>query len=81
MASEKDEAFMRDYETSLEDLTFNSKPIINHLTMTAGSHSNLASRIVGLIERRLFQVATRWLLNCLYELCHVCLYVCERKIK
>ena len=48
---------LTDYEQSLEDLTFNSKPIINMLTMLAEKHKSLAPQIVDLIETRFFKVA------------------------
>ena len=46
-----------DYESSLEDLTFNSKPIINMLTMMAGRNRDIADRLVELIETRISKVA------------------------
>ncbi len=54
----KSAGILKDYELSLEDLTFNSKPIINMLTMLAGKHKSLAPQIVELIETRFFKVAT-----------------------
>ncbi len=55
---EKSVKLLKDYELSLEDLTFNSKPIINMLTMLADKHRPLAGQIVDLIESRFFKVAT-----------------------
>lgn len=49
---------LKDYEASLEDLTFNSKPIINMLTMEADKHATCADDIVQLIEARFFKVAS-----------------------
>uniref|UniRef100_G1PRY9 Pre-mRNA cleavage complex 2 protein Pcf11 n=1 Tax=Myotis lucifugus TaxID=59463 RepID=G1PRY9_MYOLU len=40
----------RDYQSSLEDLTFNSKPYINMLTMVAEENLPFAKEIVSLIE-------------------------------
>ena len=54
----KSKEILKDYESSLEDLTFNSKPIINMLTMLANRHRALASEIVDLVETRFFKVAT-----------------------
>lgn len=48
---------LKDYETSLEDLSFNSKPIINMLTMLADKHKEYAAQIVEMIEARFFKVA------------------------
>ncbi len=59
MASEqeKSDAVLRDYELALEDLTFNSKPIINDLTMAADKYKPIAPKIVEKIEARIFEVA------------------------
>lgn len=54
---EKSVEILRDYELSLEDLTFNSKPIINMLTMLADKHKGLAPQIVELIDNHFFKVA------------------------
>lgn len=48
---------LQEYESSLEDLSFNSKPIINMLTMEADKHTESAAQIVDLIETRFFKVA------------------------
>ena len=45
-----------EYASSLEDLTFNSKPLINVLTMLAEENSKYGPRIVKLIEKRLLEV-------------------------
>jgi len=45
-----------EYKTSLEDLTFNSKPVINMLTMVAEENIDYAEQIVGVIEERLNKV-------------------------
>ena len=44
---------LEDYARELEELTFNSKPIINTLTMIAGENLEAFSEIVGLIEARI----------------------------
>ena len=51
-----EEAICEDYESSLEDLTFNSKPLINVLTMLAEENSQYASSITKLIANRIYQV-------------------------
>lgn len=51
-----EEAICEEYESSLEDLTFNSKPLINVLTMLAEENSQFASSITKLIAKRICQV-------------------------
>ena len=51
-----EEAICEDYASSLEDLTFNSKPLINVLTMLAEENSQFGSSITKLIENRIYQV-------------------------
>ena len=51
-----EEAICEEYESSLEDLTFNSKPLINVLTMLAEENSQFASSITKLIANRIYQV-------------------------
>lgn len=51
-------AILKDYEEALETLTFNSKPLINDLTMAADRYTPLAPQIVAKIESRLFEVFT-----------------------
>lgn len=61
MASSSDPkvaAILRDFEQALEDLTFNSKPLINDLTMAAEKYKPIANRIVEKIEARLMEVAS-----------------------
>ena len=45
-----------DYASSLEELTFNSKPLINSLTMIAGENIASGRCIVKAIENRLKKV-------------------------
>ena len=51
-----EEGICEEYESSLEDLTFNSKPLINVLTMLAEENSQFASSITKLIANRIYQV-------------------------
>lgn len=46
----------RDYQSSLEDLTFNSKPHINMLTILAEENVPFAKDIVSLIEAQIAKV-------------------------
>lgn len=46
----------REYESSLEDLTFNSKPHINMLTILAEENIGFAKDIVGIIEAQISKV-------------------------
>lgn len=45
-----------EYRSSLEDLTFNSKPLINVLTMLAEENIKYAPEIVQVIENHLRRV-------------------------
>ncbi len=45
-----------EYKSSLDDLTFNSKPHINMLTMLADDYREHASEIVEVIEQHLEKV-------------------------
>lgn len=46
----------REYQSSLEDLTFNSKPHINMLTILAEENINFAKDIVEIIEAQISKV-------------------------
>ena len=50
------ESIREEYASSLTDLTFNSKPIINSLTIIAGENSQAAEIIVDAIEDRIRSV-------------------------
>lgn len=50
-------AVLRDYAQTLEDLTFNSKPLINDLTMRAEKFKAYDEAIVDMIISRLMEVA------------------------
>lgn len=47
------------YRSTLTDLTNNSKPVINVLTILADENKELATHIVRIIEKRLREVSTR----------------------
>ncbi|XP_078371534.1 uncharacterized protein LOC144655193 [Oculina patagonica] len=63
-----EEAICEEYESSLEDLSFNSKPLINVLTMLAEENSQYASSITQLIANRIYQVPQQTKLPSLYLL-------------
>ena len=50
------EAVLSEYKASLAELTFNSKPHINMLTILAEENINYAPDIVRIIERQIIQV-------------------------
>ena len=50
------EEAVEEYRSSLEDLTFNSKPLINMLTMLAEENAQHAFQIVQVIENRIAKV-------------------------
>ena len=50
------EEVMNEYRTSLQDLNFNSKPLINMLTMLAEENEQHAPRIVKVIEDEILKV-------------------------
>ena len=54
------QAVAEEYTTSLEDLTFNSKPHINALTMLAEEYLEHADIIVHVIEAKLEKVYRSW---------------------
>lgn len=55
------ESVLEEYRSSLEELTFNSKPLINMLTVLAEENYSYASDLVRLIESQVYQV-------CLYNI-------------
>ena len=56
MASEQ-VVFERVYGAKLAELTFNSKPIINTLTMLADEHRTMADSVAELIAGSILQVS------------------------
>ena len=49
--------FVLEYVSELKDLTFNSKSLINTLTMLAGDNLEVASSIVAAIEKHILTVS------------------------
>ncbi len=50
------EKSLKAFSASLEDLTFNSKPIIDELTRFAGSYNQLAPQVVQRVEDHILEV-------------------------
>ena len=73
-------SFIRDYRASLKDLTFNSKPLINTLTMLADESREYADEICLAIEERLRKasVSCSFAVLLMSWFLRVCT-VCERK--
>eukprot|EP00795_Rhopilema_esculentum_P000007 gene7-9604_t len=55
MATSDEESVLLEYKSSLSDLDFNSKPMINMLTMLAEENVSHASGIVSIIKRRIIE--------------------------
>jgi len=53
-----------DFKSSLADLTFNSKPLINMLTMLAEENAQYSEQIVRVIEEHIRQVKQLTILLC-----------------
>ncbi|BFZ61113.1 mRNA 3' end processing factor [Saitoella coloradoensis] len=66
------DAIKQDYASSLQDLTFNSKPIITNLTIIAQENLDAASAIVSAIETHLARCSPSHKLPCLYLLDSIC---------
>lgn len=58
----------REYQSSLEDLTFNSKPHINMLTILAEENLQFSEDIVAIIEA---QIAKVFMKIAFFLFCHV----------
>lgn len=58
------EEFSAEYKASLKDLTFNSKPVINNLTILADENKKYATEVVAAVEQRIKEVgpmkSTQW---------------------
>ncbi|XP_019854910.1 PREDICTED: pre-mRNA cleavage complex 2 protein Pcf11-like [Amphimedon queenslandica] len=63
---ESQSTVLEDYESVLEELTFNSKPIINMLTMKADKYRIYAPAIVELVKTRFFKVRQECKIPTLY---------------
>lgn len=50
------EKSLKTFSASLEDLTFNSKPIIDELTRFAGVYKQLAPQLVQSVEDHILEV-------------------------
>ncbi|RWS21232.1 pre-mRNA cleavage complex 2 protein Pcf11-like isoform X1, partial [Leptotrombidium deliense] len=61
-----------EYRASLNDLTFNSKPQINMLTMLADDYKEAAPEIVKCIEQRMNSVSADKRLPLLYLMDSIC---------
>ena len=71
------EASLLNFEKSLENLTFNSKPLIDDLTRTAGQLEREGKRVVEIIEARIQKVDGQ--LNCIFFPLFFCnILVCVR---
>lgn len=57
MARQEQQKSLQRFQEGLEDLTFNSKPLIDDLTRAAGVSKSEAPKIVEMIESRIMQVA------------------------
>ena len=51
------ESVLAEYQASLAELTFNSKPHINMLTILAEENVSYASDIAKIIEKQIFQAS------------------------
>lgn len=58
-----EEEVIQEYRSSLEELTANSKPLINMLTMLAEDNEQYAPEIVKVIETHLQQVYLNFIFN------------------
>ena len=57
MARKNQQTALQRFQESLENLTFNSKPLIDDLTRAADASKSQAPKIVEMIESRIMQVA------------------------
>jgi len=66
-----------DFRSSLADLTFNSKPLINMLTMLAEENAQYAEQIVRVIEEHIVQVKNYD--YTVFQTCRIGLYYIENQ--
>lgn len=63
MSHENFDAIREDYLSSLQDLKFNSRPIITTLTVIAQENSNAAEVITKTIEEHILKVSIKSKVN------------------
>ena len=62
-------SFRREYMTRLAELTFNSRPMIQHLSMLAQDSSRFADIVAQCIEEHIRTVSCSFILNILISSC------------
>ena len=62
-------SFRREYMTRLSELTFNSRPMIQHLSMLAQDSSRFADIVAQCIEEHIRTVSPGYILNILISSC------------
>jgi pre-mRNA cleavage complex 2 protein Pcf11 len=62
-------SFRREYMTRLSELTFNSRPMIQHLSMLAQDSSRFADIVAQCIEEHIRTVSHGYILNILISSC------------
>lgn len=67
-----DSAIVEDYEASIKDLTFNSRPIIQSLTDIAKENTDVADGILNVITNRIYKCIPEQKLFALYLLDSIC---------
>ena len=72
MSSEDGSNALEEFKTTLDGLTFNSRPIITTLTQLAEEHMSLAQEFVGLIENRLEKCVPSQKLFTFYVMDSIC---------
>ena len=79
MARQEQRAALQRFKDGLEDLTFNSRPLIEDLTRAAEASKSQAAQIVEIIESRILQVdralevSGSKIISCSN---HYCVYIC-----